>query len=422
MNSSRSTDRTRIRTKTLMIMAIASLGSLVSAPSLAVNFGQQDVNQSRFVAIASPVGASSHQLLILEQISDTRPCWREIGDNPTLIEPLLLNFDFTGICGRSTDSNGYSIRIAGDDLGLDYSLRIVNRDGNLVLLGAPFNRQGQSFEIGRADGVASDYVKITLNPEWRFTKRTYNGRTLGHVYLTRATPLPSPEPEQPAPPDPEPPESAPPESEPPEPSQEAAQFRDIAGDVYAQDIRAAVELGFIAGFPEDNTFRPLASLTREQLVSMVLEALRTLPDAELTIPTQANQNPYPDVSASRWSAAKIQFARSANIVSGYPDGSFRPTQAVTRAELIAILRRAAEYGKSLQSQSNTLEATQDPAQFADISNHWAASLITDMSAYCGVASPYNEQGSNFLPNQSAQRNYAAAATLRLVRCLQSEED
>ncbi|HHP7244144.1 MAG TPA: DUF3747 domain-containing protein, partial [Elainellaceae cyanobacterium] len=369
--------------------------------------------------------ASSHQLLILEQISDTRSCWREMGDNPTRVEPLLLNFDFTGICGRSTDSNGYSIRIAGEDLGLDYSLRIVNRDGTLVLLGAPFNRQGRSFEIGRADGVASDYVKITLNPEWRFTKRTYNGRTLGHVYLTRDTPLPPPETEQPAPPEPAPPEPETPEPETPEPEPSqpgAVQFQDIAGDVYAQDIRNAVELGFIAGFPEDNTFRPLASLTREQLVSMVLEALRTLPDVELTLPTQATQNPYPDVSASRWSAAKIQFARSANIVSGYPDGSFRPTQAVTRAELIAILRRAAEYGKSRQSQSSTLEATQDQAQFADISDHWAASLITEMSAYCGVASPHNEQGSNFLPNQSAQRNYAAAATLRLVRCLQSEDD
>lgn len=35
---------------------------------------------------------------------------------------------------RSTDSNGYSIRIADSDLGLDYRLSIVERDQDLVLV------------------------------------------------------------------------------------------------------------------------------------------------------------------------------------------------------------------------------------------------------------------------------------------------
>jgi hypothetical protein len=397
----------------LAVVAIATASALsLGLSAWAVSFGQREVDQSRFIAIASPVGTSGHQLLILEQISDARACWREVGSNPTRVDPLLLDFDFTGICGRSTDSNGYSIRAASEDLGLTYTLRIVNRSGNLVLIGSPFNRRGADVEIGRADGVAQDYVKITLNPEWRFTKRTYDGRTLGHIYLTRDTPLPPPG-EEPDRPQPEP-------SPPKPPTSETPQFRDVAGDIYAQEIQEAVELGFIAGFAEDNTFRPLASLTREQIVSMVLEALRILPDTNLDIPTQTSQNPYPDVAASRWSAAKIQFARGNNIVTGYPDGTFRPTQAVTRAELMAILRRAAEYGLSLQNQATDLSENQEPVVFADISDHWAAGLIEQMSAYCGVASPYNEQGRNFFPDQSAQRNYAAAATLRTLRCLQPE--
>ena len=141
----------------------------------------------------------------------------------------------------------------------------------------------------------------------------------------------------------------------------------------------------------------------------------------MQIPTQTATNPYSDVSASRWSAAKIQFARANNIVSGYQDGTFRPTQPVTRAELMAVLRRASEYTKSLQGLDSTLWPKQDAFQFADTQTHWAASVIDQMSSYCGVASPLNETGRNFYPNNATQRNYAAAATLRMVNCVGSEE-
>ena len=40
-----------------------------------------------------------------------------------------------------------------------------------------------------------------------------------------------------------------------------------------------------------------------------------------------------------------------------------------------------------------------------------------MSAYCKVASPYQETGNSFNPNTPAQRDYAAAATLRTYDCL-----
>src|SRR4028119_48466 len=117
--------------------AAATTGAIVTAvATLAATFGQQDLDQSRIIAIAAPRGTTgAHQLLIVEQITNARPCYSEAGSNPVTVTPLLLDFDFTGICGRSTDSNGYSIRVAGEDLGLQYSLRVVNRSGDLVLVG-----------------------------------------------------------------------------------------------------------------------------------------------------------------------------------------------------------------------------------------------------------------------------------------------
>ena len=170
----------------------------------------------------------------------------------------------------------------------------------------------------------------------------------------------------------------------------------------------------------DNTFRPQETLTREQLVSLVVESLKNIPNANITLPTQATSSPYPDVETSRWSAAKIQWARDNNLISGYQDGTFRPAQSVTRAEMMAVLRRAAEKGKSLRGLPTTLGAKQTPKVFSDTSTHWAAPLITQMSGYCNVASPLNETGNAFYPDQAARRNYAAAATLRTLNCVKSE--
>ena len=121
-----------------MAAASALLGTIsvssVFGSTNAATFGQLEVDQSKFIALTAPLGSSGHQLLILEQQSDKKACWSTSGINPEVVEPLLLKFDFTGICGRSTDSNGYSIRIADSDLGLDYRLSIVERDRDLVLV------------------------------------------------------------------------------------------------------------------------------------------------------------------------------------------------------------------------------------------------------------------------------------------------
>lgn len=151
---------------------------------LAATFGKTAVPQNKFIAVAVPRDRGYYNLLILEQISSSKKCWKEHGSSPTEIEPLLLQFDFTGICGRSTDSNGYSIRQAGKDLGLNYQLTLQKQGDELLLLGMPSSRRlGEPMVIGRTRGMSSGLLKIHLNSGWQFAKRTYNGKTLGHIYL-----------------------------------------------------------------------------------------------------------------------------------------------------------------------------------------------------------------------------------------------
>lgn len=177
----------------LLIPALASLFigpiSAVPRPAVAVDFGQQAVDQSKFVAIAVPYNnGADYKLLIVEQLADTQPCWA-IEPTTGRIDPLLLKFDFTKICARSTDSNGYSIRRAGQDLWQDYGLRLVKQDNYLALMGvAHRNPTGPKIEIGRTRDLQPGFLQVQLNPGWQFAKRTYNGKLLGHVYLVQDQP------------------------------------------------------------------------------------------------------------------------------------------------------------------------------------------------------------------------------------------
>lgn len=168
-------------------VAISSLflGLLIPHAAQAYTFGQEEVDQSKFIAIAVPFAeGKQYNLIILEQISATQACWEE--KTGGVIDPLLLQFDFTGICGRSTDSNGYSIRQAGQDYALDYRLSVVKQNGTLVLMGYPSrNPRAPKLKIGQTQALTDGFLKIDLEPGWRFAKRSYNGKTLGHIYFTR---------------------------------------------------------------------------------------------------------------------------------------------------------------------------------------------------------------------------------------------
>lgn len=385
----------------------------------AQSFDNIEANQEDFVLVAAPGGGllGRPEFMIIEQKTDAQQCWGESGSQPTQIEPLLLNFDFSGICGRSTDSNGYSIRAGDGDAGSRFNLAIDEEEGEYLLIATPSTfptnpyRNSPPLTLGRTFGKADNgFTKIFLNPGWRLTRRSFEGRTLGHLYLTNDATLAALVEAGGGPIASEPPVT-PPTGEPPT----TIAFRDVTNDVYAAQISRAVEIGFIAGF-EDGTFRPRTALTREQLVSMVIEALDAQDNISIALPSAVTSSPFTDVASNRWSAAKIQFASQSGIVSGDPEGTFRPGDEVTRAEMMAVLRRAAEYRKRVLGQGTALTPTQAAFTFSDTEGHWAADVISSLSGYCGIASPVNESGTAFIPNSDALRNYAATAVVRLVDC------
>lgn len=164
-------------------------GTAIANPSI---FSQHEVEPDSIALMATPYsGGYLHQLTILEQLRDEQACWQEQGMSPVVIDPLLLEFDFSGICRRGTDGNGYSIRVNGEDLFSRYTPKIVTKDGELQLVAYPNRPDDTAFLMARSHGPATEFSKLMLEPGWRITKRGYEGEALGHFYITNDSSLAS---------------------------------------------------------------------------------------------------------------------------------------------------------------------------------------------------------------------------------------
>lgn len=91
---------------------------------------------------------------------------------------------------------------------------------------------------------------------------------------------------------------------------------------------------YIQGYP-DNTVRPEGLVTREEVAAVFYRLLDPVYRISITTENEC----FTDVSADRWSIKHIAALTNGKIIEGYPDGSFKPGSPITRAELAAIASR-----------------------------------------------------------------------------------
>lgn len=91
---------------------------------------------------------------------------------------------------------------------------------------------------------------------------------------------------------------------------------------------------YIQGYP-DNTVRPGGLVTREEVAAVFYRLL----DPVYRISILLENESFSDVSHDRWSIKYIASLCNGKILEGYPDGSFKPGSPITRAELAAVASR-----------------------------------------------------------------------------------
>ena len=169
-------------------LALLSAG-LVGSQAAAGVFQSQPLQQERLAVLGQPVGSQGWKLLVLEQLKPAPKCWEERRDG--LIDPALNRFNFSGICSRYLDSNGYSLRVGDDDVSPRYRLRLESQGNTLVLL-AMSGSHPTELVVGRGAIPLRDrsgFVALKLEPGWQLERRMYGERSLSHVYFANPQPL-----------------------------------------------------------------------------------------------------------------------------------------------------------------------------------------------------------------------------------------
>ena len=107
-------------------------------------------------------------------------------------------------------------------------------------------------------------------------------------------------------------------------------YKDVADNLWSVTaISYMSNLKMVKGYPDGN-FRPYANITRAEFAAMVVRFENI---------SAAGSKEFTDLQKDHWAYEVIQKAAQAGWISGYPDGSFRPDQPITRAEVVAITNR-----------------------------------------------------------------------------------
>lgn len=111
-------------------------------------------------------------------------------------------------------------------------------------------------------------------------------------------------------------------------------FRDVPGTAwYAEDVDIGYTEGYITG-TSPTAFSPNLSITREEAAFILAKNL-------MMEPAVGENTSFADGrSISTWSRGMVSAAAENNLISGYPDGTFRPQKSITRGEAAVILLNA----------------------------------------------------------------------------------
>lgn len=179
-------------------------------------------------------------------------------------------------------------------------------------------------------------------------------------------------------------------------------FTDIDDMWYVPAIEFALANGIMQGFPDD-TFKPNESMTRAQL-AQILYNLDGKPEVTAT------ESGFIDVAENAWYFAPIMWAAENGIVNGYPDGTFKPNEPVTREQMVAMIYRFIAY------KGISTDAAGDCSRFkdGDTVSPW---FETEVAWAVGVGLLAGDSNSMLNPTGNTRRCEAAQMFMNIAQVL-----
>ena len=185
-------------------------------------------------------------------------------------------------------------------------------------------------------------------------------------------------------------------------------FSDIADSGYCDDIVVGYLAGIINGYP-DGSFRPDATVTRGQFITMMWRAIGepAAENADLSFTDAAN---IPDDYK-----AAVAWCTENGIIMGYDDGSFRHGEPISRAQMATFSYRllVLAFGEEAIDEFNQpcgfKDAASVAAPYVD-----AVNVCANLGIITGFDTDNNGEGDTFYPNDTGVRGQAATIILGLV--------
>lgn len=116
----------------------------------------------------------------------------------------------------------------------------------------------------------------------------------------------------------------------------SVEFSDISAHWAKNWIEEAVKLGFVSGY-EDGTFKPDRTITRAEFSKLLNSALHTENKSELK---------FTDVSTKEWFYGEIQKSVASGFFSGYENNTFRPNNPIKREEVAKVVSSVITTGEA----------------------------------------------------------------------------
>lgn len=157
-------------------------------------------------------------------------------------------------------------------------------------------------------------------------------------------------------------------------------------------IASLKDRGILQGY-SDGSFKPFNRLNRAELLKILVAGKGYNPDSSYS-------NCFPDVK-DEWFAPYVCFAKSKNWIAGYPDGTFKASSYVNKAEAIKMLLEVFEVNLTGSAGSPYEDVSSD---------QWFSRYIT-IAKNLGIL---EEEGSMYYPANDITRGMVSENIYRLL--------
>lgn len=175
-------------------------------------------------------------------------------------------------------------------------------------------------------------------------------------------------------------------------------FTDIKSSHWAYDSVIYLSEKFILNGYFDGTFKPENNITRAEFAKIIVSATGSIDPYALSS--------FKDINKDEWYYSYVSTAYSMGYITGYPDGSFRPNDNITRADICTIVNRV------LKAENSSASAFKDDSLIPSYAKNAVYALNSK-----GVINGY--QDGTFAPLTFATR--AQTAKIIYAAFFKSEE-